>query len=375
MPGSRPGARVRADQLAVDLGLARSRAEAQALILAGAIHLDDATGRRLTAGQRVDASARLVRDPGPAWASRGADKLVAALDAFGVEVAGMTCLDAGASTGGFSDVLLRRGARRLYAVDVGHGQLLPRLADDERVVVMDRTNLRTLSSLPEPIDLATLDLSFISLRLVLGAVRGLLAAGGQVIALVKPQFEAGRSDVPRGGVVRDPEVHRRVLLRFADDAAAAGLVPIALIASPRTGRTETASSWPSSDRCRRPATVARRGIGRGTRWSTRRSPEAGILATDGDRVLRSGRGEDRGTRAPGRTAERRLRHRPHSPRPGAAVGHDAPDRVHPNAGRADRTGRDRRPVPGRLALVPHAGAHRGWTRPFVCRADRVGSRV
>lgn len=236
MPGSRPGARVRVDQLAVDLGLARSRAEAQALILAGTIHLDSATGRRLTAGQRVDASARLVRDPGPAWASRGADKLVAALDAFGVEVEGMACLDAGASTGGFSDVLLRRGARRLYAVDVGHGQLLPRLADDERVVVMDRTNLRTLSSLPEKVGLVTLDLSFISLRLVLDAVRGMLSGGGRVIALVKPQFEAGRSDVPRGGVVRDAEVHRRVLLRFADDAAAAGFVPIALIASPRTGR-------------------------------------------------------------------------------------------------------------------------------------------
>jgi 23S rRNA (cytidine1920-2'-O)/16S rRNA (cytidine1409-2'-O)-methyltransferase len=232
--GSRPGA-VRADQLAVDLGLARSRAEAQALILAGAIHLDF-DGRRLTAGQRMDPTARLVRDAGPVWASRGAEKLVAALDAFGVIVTGLTCLDAGASTGGFTDVLLRRDARRVYALDVGRGQLLPRLAADERVVVMDRTNLRTLTGLPEAVDLTTLDLSFISLRLVLNAVRGVLAPDGRIIALVKPQFEAGRADVPRGGVVRDRAVHRRVLLRVADDARTAGLAPVGLIASPRTGR-------------------------------------------------------------------------------------------------------------------------------------------
>jgi 23S rRNA (cytidine1920-2'-O)/16S rRNA (cytidine1409-2'-O)-methyltransferase len=158
------------------------------------------------------------------------------MDAFEVVAAGRTCLDAGASTGGFTDVLLRRGARRIYAVDVGHGQLLPRLAQDDRVVVMDRTNLRTLTALPEPIDLATLDLSFISLRLVLAPVRGLLAANGEVVALVKPQFEAGRADVPRGGVIRDPAVHRRVLLELANDADAAGLAPVGLLASPRTGR-------------------------------------------------------------------------------------------------------------------------------------------
>jgi 23S rRNA (cytidine1920-2'-O)/16S rRNA (cytidine1409-2'-O)-methyltransferase len=234
--GSRPGAAVRADQLAVDLGLARSRAEAQALILAGTIHFASDPGRRLTAGQRVDPAASLVRDTGPAWASRGAEKLLAGLDAFDLAVEGLTCLDAGASTGGFTDVLLRRGAKRVYAIDVGRGQLLTRLAADERVVVMDRTNLRTLTTLPEAVDLATLDLSFISLRLVLDAVRGVLSADGRVIALVKPQFEAGRADVPRGGVVRDPDVHRRVLLRVADDARSARLEPIGLAASPRTGR-------------------------------------------------------------------------------------------------------------------------------------------
>ena len=236
MPGPRPGARVRADQLAVDRGLARSRSEAQALLLAGALHLEGAEGHRLTPGQRLDPGAPLVRDDGPSWASRGADKLVAALDAFELDVAGAVCLDAGASTGGFTDVLLRRGARRVYAVDVGYGQLLPRLAEDDRVVVMDRTNLRILESLPEPVDLATLDLSFISLRLVLDTVRSKLSPGGQIVALVKPQFEAGRADVPRGGVIHDPAVHRRVLVQLAVDAADAGLEPMSLIASPRTGR-------------------------------------------------------------------------------------------------------------------------------------------
>jgi 23S rRNA (cytidine1920-2'-O)/16S rRNA (cytidine1409-2'-O)-methyltransferase len=227
---------MRLDQLVVERGLARSRAEAQALILAGSIHLVGAEDRRLSAGQRVDPATQLARDDGPRWASRGAVKLLAALDAFDLDVVGLTCLDAGASTGGFTDVLLARGARRVFAVDVGRGQLLPRLADDERVVVMDKTNLRTLASLPEPIDLGTLDLSFISLRLVLETVRGLLAPTGRVVALVKPQFEAGREDVPRGGVVRDAGVHRRVLLRFGEDAVAAGLRPIGMVASPRTGR-------------------------------------------------------------------------------------------------------------------------------------------
>jgi 23S rRNA (cytidine1920-2'-O)/16S rRNA (cytidine1409-2'-O)-methyltransferase len=236
MPGPGPGARIRADQLVVDRGLARSRAEAQALILAGAIRIEGAEGRRLAAGQRLDPSLTLVRDAGPAWASRGGEKLAAALDAFTLDVDGLVCLDAGASTGGFTDVLLARGARRVYAVDVGHGQLLPRLASDPRVQVLDRTNLRTLAGLPEPVGLATLDLSFISLRLVLEPVRRLLAPGGRIVALVKPQFEAGRADVPRGGVVRDPAVQRRVLVQLAADAREAGLAPVNLVASPRTGR-------------------------------------------------------------------------------------------------------------------------------------------
>ena len=236
MPGPGPEARIRADQLVVDRGLARSRAEAQALILAGAIRIEGSEGRHLTAGQRLDPSLTLVRDQSPAWASRGGEKLAAALDTFHVDVSGLVCLDAGASTGGFTDVLLARGARRVYAVDVGHGQLLPRLASSPRVEVMDRTNLRKLTSLPEPVDLATLDLSFIPLSLVLAPVRGLLTPGGRVVALVKPQFEAGRANVPRGGVVRDPAVHRRVLVQLAEDARQAGFAAVNLVASPRAGR-------------------------------------------------------------------------------------------------------------------------------------------
>ena len=144
-------------------------------------------------------------------------------------------MDAGASTGGFTDVLLSRGAIRVYAVDVGRAQLIDRLRRDPRVVSMERTNLRTLDGLPEPIDLATLDLSFISLRLVLPVVRGLLRPGGAVVALVKPQFEAGKEAVPRGGVVRDPATHAAVLHRFDTDAAEAGFGLHGAIRSPVTG--------------------------------------------------------------------------------------------------------------------------------------------
>jgi 23S rRNA (cytidine1920-2'-O)/16S rRNA (cytidine1409-2'-O)-methyltransferase len=227
--------RVRLDQLLVERGLAPSRAAAQALLLAGAVELAGAANRSLKPGQLVAAEAELSVVPGPRWASRGGDKLAAALDAFAVDPSGLACLDAGASTGGFTDVLVERGARIVYAVDVGRGQLLDRLARDPRVVSMERTNLRALASLPEPIDLATLDLSFISLRLVLPAVHGLLTDEGRVIALIKPQFEAGKGAVPRGGVVRDPETHRSVLLRFGEDARHAGFSPTALLASPITG--------------------------------------------------------------------------------------------------------------------------------------------
>ena len=227
--------RIRLDQLLVERGLARSRGEASALLLAGEVELAGAGSRTLKPGQLVASDAQLSVIPRPRWASRAGDKLEAALDAFRIGPHGLACLDAGASTGGFSDVLLARGARIVYAVDVGRGQLIDRLRLDPRVVSMERTNLRDLHRLPEPIDLATLDLSFISLRLVLPAVHRLLTDAGRVIALVKPQFEAGREAVPRGGVVRDPATHRAVLTRFAADAAAAGFSPRAAIGSPITG--------------------------------------------------------------------------------------------------------------------------------------------
>jgi len=227
--------RVRLDQLLVDRGLAPSRAAAQALLLAGEVDLAGAGSRTLKPGQLVDPDVGLSVVARDRWASRAGAKLEAALDAFAISPSGYACLDAGASTGGFTDVLLARGARVVYAVDVGRGQLVDRLARDPRVVSMERTNLRTLRSLPEQIELATLDLSFISLGLVLPAVDGLLAEAGRVIALVKPQFEAGRGAVPRGGVVRDPATHQAVLRKLAEDAARAGLSPRALIGSPILG--------------------------------------------------------------------------------------------------------------------------------------------
>ncbi|MGZ6256064.1 MAG: TlyA family RNA methyltransferase [Candidatus Limnocylindria bacterium] len=227
--------RVRLDQLLVDRALAPSRAAAQALLLAGEVDLAGAGSRSLKPGQLVDPEVGVSLLARRRWASRAGEKLEAALDAFAIDPSGWACLDAGASTGGFTDVLLSRGVRIVYAVDVGRGQLLDRLARDPRVVSMERTNLRALEALPEPIDLATLDLSFISLRLVLPAVRSLLTDGGRVIALVKPQFEAGRDAVPRGGVVRDPATHRDVLLRFGADAGTAGFQPTTVIGSPITG--------------------------------------------------------------------------------------------------------------------------------------------
>src|SRR5688572_2539256 len=226
-------ARTRLDQLLTERGLARSRAEAQALIHAGAVELDG--NRQLKPGQLVapDAAVSLVEKP--RWASRAGAKLEHALDAFGIDPVGLACLDAGASTGGFTDVLLARSARIVYAVDVGRAQLIDRLRHDPRVVSMERTNLRELRELPEPIQLATLDLSFIGLGLVLPAVRDLLAVDGRTVALVKPQFEAGRDDVPRGGVVREPATWERVLRDLSETAETIGLHAHRAIRSPITG--------------------------------------------------------------------------------------------------------------------------------------------
>jgi len=223
------------DVLLVKRGLAESRTQAQALILAGQVQVDDRPPSALRPGTRLPVDAEIAVEAGLPYVSRGGLKLTHALDAFAVPVAGRVCLDVGASTGGFTDCLLQRGAARVYAVDVGYGQLAWELRQDPRVVVLDRTNIRYLESLPEPISLAAIDVSFISLRLVLPAVLRLVDATTDVILLIKPQFEAGRSQVPRGGVVRDPAVHRQVLVDVLAFAQGLGLTVRGLVPSPITG--------------------------------------------------------------------------------------------------------------------------------------------
>jgi 23S rRNA (cytidine1920-2'-O)/16S rRNA (cytidine1409-2'-O)-methyltransferase len=231
--------RQRLDQLLVERGLAETRSRAQALVLAGRVRVGegDAARHDLKAGDLVVRDVIVTVAGQRDWVSRGAHKLIAALDAFEIDPAGLVAVDVGASTGGFTDVLLARGAARVYAVDVGYGQLAEKLRRDVRVVSMERTNARTLvpGSLPEPVDLAVVDVSFISLGLVLGPVRSVLRDGrGSIVALVKPQFEAGRADA-KGGVVRDPEVHRRVLRETADRARELGIGTRGVIASPILG--------------------------------------------------------------------------------------------------------------------------------------------
>jgi 23S rRNA (cytidine1920-2'-O)/16S rRNA (cytidine1409-2'-O)-methyltransferase len=231
--------RLRLDQLLVERALAPTRSRAQALVLAGRVLVGegDAARHDLKAGDLVDRDAVVTVAGGREWVSRGAHKLIAALDAFAIDPAGVVAVDVGASTGGFTDVLLARGAARVYAVDVGYGQLAEKLRRDERVVSMERVNARTLTqaTLPEPADLAVIDVAFISLALVLGPVRSVLRAGrGSIVALVKPQFEAGRADA-KGGVVRDRAVHQRVLRATAAAAQELGLGTRDVIASPIMG--------------------------------------------------------------------------------------------------------------------------------------------
>jgi 23S rRNA (cytidine1920-2'-O)/16S rRNA (cytidine1409-2'-O)-methyltransferase len=234
--------RQRLDQLLVERGLAETRSKAQALILAGKVRTGEGDAARTDrkAGDLVDGAlsvSLIEQDP---YVSRGGHKLAAALDAFAIDPAGRVCLDVGASTGGFSDVLLQRGAARVHAVDVGRGQLADRVARDPRVVIHDRTNARTLTpeTLGEPIDLAVIDVAFISLALVLGPVASTLGESGPpgspIVALVKPQFEVGRGGTDHG-VVRDPAVHRTVLETIVRQAAVLGLGARAVIASPILG--------------------------------------------------------------------------------------------------------------------------------------------
>jgi len=199
------------DVALVERGLAETRSQAQALVLAGRVRGYDKPGTQ------VDDDAELELEAPPPYVSRGGEKLAHGLDAFGVDPAGRDCLDIGASTGGFTDVLLQRGARRVAAVDVGYGQLHERLRGDPRVTVLERTNARHLRQLPFPPDLVVADVSFISLRLVLPPAFALAAPGWEAVVLVKPQFEAGRAEV-KGGVVRSPDVRRRVIRDMAASA-------------------------------------------------------------------------------------------------------------------------------------------------------------
>ena len=226
----------RLDQLLIERGLAESRARAQALILAGRVFSGE---RRLDKpGQAVATDIELcVRTPGPAYASRGGIKLAHGLDHFGIDPAGSVALDVGASTGGFTDVLLRRGAARVHAVDVGHGQLDWRLRNDPRVVVLERTNVRHLTRehVPEAIDLVVCDVSFISLELALPAALALAGRNARVVALIKPQFEVGKGQVGKGGVVRDPALHEAVCARIARWLSEQGWQVLGVTASPITG--------------------------------------------------------------------------------------------------------------------------------------------
>jgi 23S rRNA (cytidine1920-2'-O)/16S rRNA (cytidine1409-2'-O)-methyltransferase len=217
-------------------GLAPTREKAQGMILSGAVSVD---GRRVDkAGAPVEETAELaVAGPPHPYVSRGGVKLEAALDHFRIEPSGLVCLDVGASTGGFTDCLLQRGAAKVYAVDVGYGQLDATLRGDPRVVVREKVNARSLSrnDVPEPVALAVIDVSFISLRLILPAVVPLVAKDGAVVVLVKPQFEAGRSEVGKGGIVRSEDVRRRVVSEIANAGAALGLEPLGSIQSPIRG--------------------------------------------------------------------------------------------------------------------------------------------
>ncbi len=235
----------RLDLLLVERGLVESRALAQRLVMAGQVRVDGQVA--LKPSDKVAEQAKLTVDQGPRYVSRGGEKLEAALQAFGLPVAGRICADVGASTGGFSDCLLQHGAGKVYAIDVGEGILDWKLRQHPQVVVMEGTNARYVEKLPEAVSLVTIDASFISLKVLLPVVKGWLplapppspqggGARGDIVALIKPQFEAGRLEVRRGkGVIRDPAVHQQVLLDVLNYAASAGWQVRGLIASPLMG--------------------------------------------------------------------------------------------------------------------------------------------
>jgi 23S rRNA (cytidine1920-2'-O)/16S rRNA (cytidine1409-2'-O)-methyltransferase len=230
---------LRLDALLVERGLAASRERARAMILAGQVRVDGQPAGKAGVAVAPDADVTLLVPDHP-YVGRGGLKLEHALQTFGIDVTGRLALDIGASTGGFTDVLLRRGASRVVALDVGHGQLDWRLRNDPRVVVLERTNARTLTPEALPADarsfgIVTIDVSFISLAQILPVVPPLLGPRADVVALVKPQFEAGRSEVGKGGIVRDPTVQARVVEAVTERALALGLTRAGVAESPITG--------------------------------------------------------------------------------------------------------------------------------------------
>ena len=229
-------AKLRLDALLVERGLAETRAKAQALILAGAVWSGDKKLEK--AGQAVAADIAIeVKGKDHPWVSRGGIKLAHALEHFAIDVAGAVALDIGASTGGFTDVLLTKGAAKVYAVDVGHGQLAWKLRQDSRVVVLERVNARhlTAEAVPEPVDLVTCDASFIGLETVLPAALALAKPKAKLVALIKPQFEVGPARVGKGGVVRDPALHREVCARIAQWLTGIGWTVEGITESPIRG--------------------------------------------------------------------------------------------------------------------------------------------
>jgi 23S rRNA (cytidine1920-2'-O)/16S rRNA (cytidine1409-2'-O)-methyltransferase len=227
--------RQRIDRLLVERGLFESRAKAQAAIAAGGVTANEIAVTKPS--DEINADAVLRAEPAHPFVSRGGVKLAAALDAFGIDPAGRVCLDIGASTGGFTDCLLQRDAARVYAIDVGYGQLDAKLRNDPRVVLREKVNARALSRdhIPEPAALAALDLSFISVRLVLPALLPLLSVGAPAVVLVKPQFEAGRAEVGKGGIVRSEAVRERVVREIEDFSRKLGFTILGAIPSPIRG--------------------------------------------------------------------------------------------------------------------------------------------
>jgi 23S rRNA (cytidine1920-2'-O)/16S rRNA (cytidine1409-2'-O)-methyltransferase len=231
-----PKRKIRLDNLLLKKGLVPSRQKAQGMILAGLVAVN---GEIFTkAGQRIDPNSNLaiVKNPAP-YVSRGGLKLEAALDIFQVKVQDKIAIDIGASTGGFTDCLLQRGVKRVYAVDVGYGQLAWKLRNNPRVILLEKTNIRYLTpeSLPEKVDLAAIDVSFISLTLVLPPVKNLLKQPGEILALIKPQFEVGKGEVGKGGIVKDPHKHEAVIQKIISFTEELGLISHGVIKSPLKG--------------------------------------------------------------------------------------------------------------------------------------------